>query len=208
MQIISAGWSITFSFWLQIAFVPVGTGAQPCCCRHHSVRMNNQRRSSSLTPTKFVFHGEAFIEECKTHICWSISLRAGIFIAFFWMGWPNWHADLFSICYDSGGRNAHWATESRNRNVGGRGSLNHSSLLLEADLSPALNHVNNGFVYPKLLKCPWMEAPQPPGLTFLAFLHPSSGKNSLFHQKKLSKMQFVASTFSVTAENSLDLSSL
>lgn len=67
----------------------------------------------------------------------------------------------------------------QNRNVGGRGSLNHFGLLLEADRSPALNHVNNGFVYPKSLKCPWMETPQPPGRPFLAFLHSSSEKKIL-----------------------------
>lgn len=96
--------------------------AQQCYCRHHSARMGNQRRrSSSLTPIKFVFHEETFIEECKTHICRSISLRAGIFIAFFWMRWPKWHADLFSICYDSGGRNPHWGTEIMKQKRGWEG---------------------------------------------------------------------------------------
>lgn len=85
--------------------------------------------------------------------------------------------------------------KSQNRNVGGRGSLKdiHASLLLEACLSPAIDQVNHGFVYPKSLKSPGMEIPQPPWAAFSSISSSSQWKKVyLFHQLKPSKLQFVA----------------
>jgi len=60
------------------------------------------------------------------------------------------------------------AQKSWNKNVGGMQSLKHiySNLLSEAGLSPALDRVSRGFVYPKSLNSPRTEIPQLPWTPF------------------------------------------